>query len=208
MKLFLCLLSFSPLAFGAPDPIDLLQKSWDETKSYRADFTQTVKSKGSGMDEEPTSGTLSVVKPDRLRWEDKTSKTTQLLNGKQYWDISENARRKSRTVNHYPDVSKSVAKSSIQVLAGTGKFKDFYKVKLVSDSPKEAVLQLTPKTDSGETLIAKIDKNGYVLRSLTTDSADSQVVVVFKNTKRNARFDAKVFTYEAQPNDVLNTRKE
>lgn len=208
MKLFFMLFTTTSLAFAAADPIDLLQKSWDETKSYRADFTQTVKSKGSGIDEEPTSGTLSVAKPDRLRWEDKTTKTTQLLNGKEYWDISENARRKSRAVNHYPDVSKSVAKSSLQVLAGTGKFKDFYKVKLVSDGPKEAVLQLKPKTDSGETLIAKIDKNGYVLRSLTTDSADSQVVVVFKNVKRNPTFEDKVFKYEAQPNDVLNTRKE
>jgi chaperone LolA len=211
MKIALLILSWACLSGAASDSesaLAKLQASWDETKSYSADFTQTVKSKGTGMDEDPSSGTLSVVKPNKLRWEDKTAHTTQILNGKQHWEISENVRRKSRTVTHRPDVSALMARSALAILAGAGKFKDFYKVKLVSQNAKEAVLELIPKTDASETLIAKIDKNGYVLRSLTTDSADSKVIVEFHNIQRGAKFGDKLFEYEKRENDVFQTRKD
>ncbi len=188
--------------------IEALQKSWEGTQSYEAQFTQTIESKGTGIPEEPSSGVLSVVKPDKLRWEDKTAKTVQILNGDDLWDIVENPRRKSRAVTHHTDVTKSLAKSSLQILAGRGKFVDFYKVKLLSETPKEAVLQLIPKTDTNETLIAKIDKSSYVLRSLTTDSKDSKVVVVFDKIRRNPKFPKQLFTYEKQPNDVVTSGKE
>lgn len=199
-------------AFAAPTKSDAalakLQAAWDETKSYQAEFTQTVKSKGTGLTEDPSEGTLSVIKPDKLRWEDRTAKTTQILNGDEHWDITENTRRKSRTVTYTPNIHKVMGKSALAILSGRGKFKDYYQVKLVSETPKEAVLRLVPKTDSNETLIAKIDKNGYVLRSLTTEAQDSQVVLEFKKIQRNATFPEKHFSYEKQPNDVFQTRKE
>jgi chaperone LolA len=210
MKTALLLLVFGCLSHASDSDKALakLQEAWDETKSYQADFTQTVKSKGSGLDEDPSSGTLSVVKPNKLRWEDKTSKASQILNGKQHWEIAENVRRKSRTVTHRADVSGLMARSALAILVGAGKFKDFYNVKLLSQDSKKATLQLIPKTDASETLIAEIDKNGYVLRSLTTDSADSKVVVEFKNIQRNTKFPDKLFEYEKRDGDVFQTRKD
>lgn len=210
MKIFAFCLLASGFAHAAPSDkaLDKLQAAWDQTKSYQADFTQNVTSKGSGMQEDPGEGTLTVVKPNRLRWEDRAAHTLQILNGKKHWDIAENVRRKSRTVTHREDISALMAKSALAILAGNGKFKEYYKVKLVSETDKEAVLQLNPKTDTSETLIAKIDKNGYVLRSLTTESSDSKVVVEFKNIKRNATFPDDLFVYKKQENDVFETRKD
>lgn len=193
---------------ATPQPsVEALQLNWDTTKSFQADFVQTVKSKGLGMDEEPSSGTVSVVKPGRLRWEDKTNHVTQILNEGKYWEIAENKRRKSRTVTHTPDVSGELSNTAFQVLAGTGKFVEFFRVKLIKETPKEAVLELIPKTKTNETLIAKIDKKGYVLRSLTTNSQDSQVVVTFSNIRRNTDLGDSLFSYEKQENDVFQTRK-
>lgn len=223
MKALFVWFLLAPLALAAPktkaskpkmDPaaaeaaLAKLQASWDETRSYQADFTQSVHSKAIILEEEPVQGTLSVIKPNQLKWEDKTTHVTQLLNGNEYWEITENPRRKSRSVTHRPDVSRSLAKTSLAILVGRGKFQDFYKVKLKSENAKEAVLEMVPKTDSNETLIAKIDKNGYVLRSLTTESQDSRVVVEFKNTQRNPELPETLFQYEKQPNDVFQTKKD
>jgi chaperone LolA len=216
MKVLLTLLLPAALLLAAPSKkqaaadaaLEKLQSSWDETRSYQADFTQTVQSKATQLMEEPVVGSLAVIKPDRLRWEDKTSQTTQILNGKEYWEISKTPRRPSRTVIYRPDVSRGLGQTSFAILAGKGKFQDFYTVKFKSETPKEAVLQFTPHGETSETLIAKIDKNGYVLRSLTTDSQDSRVVVEFKNIQRNPALDKKLFQYEKEENDVFQTRKD
>ncbi len=199
------------LAHSAPPSdasLDALQSAWDETKSYRADFTQSVHSKAAALEEDAARGTITVVKPDKLRWEDTTNNTTQLLNGEDYWEITSNPRRKSRTVTHTPKVSAMVGKTALAILTGRGKFKEFYRVKLLEDSPAEARLQLKPKAGGAETLIAKIDKKGYVLRSLTTDSPDSKVVVEFTNIQRNSTFPEKLFCYVKLDGDVFQTRKE
>ncbi len=188
--------------------LEKLQTSWKQTQSYQTDFTQTVKSKATALEEEPSEGTLSVIKPNHLRWEDKTTHITQLLNADSYWEITENPRRKTRSVVERKGVSKSVGKSSLAILLGRGKFEEFYKVRLLSDSKLEAVLQLIPKGDPSETLIAKVDKNGYVLRSLTTDSPDSRIEVLFKNTRRNVDLPESLFQYEKKPNDVFESKKE
>jgi outer membrane lipoprotein-sorting protein len=210
--LLLCLLPALIYAKPAAKPttaaLDRLQASWDETKSFDAEFTQTIHSKGAGLPDEPASGTLSVTKPNQLRWEDRTSKVTQLIDGDEYWEITENRRKKNRTVTYSKGLQKKLGGTAFSILVGKGKFKDFYKVKLVSDTDKEAILSLTPLTETNETLIAKIDKNGYVLRSLTTESPDSKVVLEFSQIRRNPSFEPERFRYVKQASDIFQTRKE
>jgi outer membrane lipoprotein-sorting protein len=212
MKLLALLLLLAPFGKTAVKEkesaaIERLQASLAETASYEAEFTQTVHSKGMGP-EDPSSGTLSVIKPDKLRWEDRTTFVTQILSGDEYWELTENRRRKSRTVTYQKGVRKRLAKTSFSILSGNGKFQDFYGVKLVSESPTEAVLRLTSKAPPHESLIAKIDKNGYVLRSLTTETPDSKVVLEFSRIRRNPRFEPERFRYVKQDGDVFQSRKE
>jgi outer membrane lipoprotein-sorting protein len=214
MYLLALSLFLAPPSFAKPAPdsketaaVERLQASLAQTASYEADFTQTVHSKGMGP-EDPSSGTLSVIKPDMLRWEDRTSSVTQILNGDEYWELTENKRRKSRTVTYQKGVRKHLAQTSFAVLSGSGKFQDFYKVKLLSESPTEAQLQLIAKAPPHESLIAKIDKNGYVLRSLTTETPDSKVVLEFSQIRRNPRFEPERFRYVKQDGDVFQSRKD
>ncbi len=211
LSFFLLLL---PLSFAKPvtdgkefAAVERLQASLAQTTSYEAAFTQTVHSKGMGP-EDPSTGTLSVIKPDKLRWEDRTTLVTQILNGDEYWELTENKRRKSRTVTYQKGVRKHLSRTSFSVLSGSGKFQDFYRVKLVSESPTEAVLELVAKALPHESLIAKIDKNGYVLRSLTTETPDSKVVLEFSQVRRNPRFEPERFRYVKQDGDVFQSRKE
>lgn len=214
MNLLALFLLLAPPSFGKTAPgekesaaIERLQASLAQTTSYEAQFTQTVHSKGMGA-EDPSTGTLSVIKPDKLRWEDKTTLVTQILNGDEYWELTENKRRKSRTVTYQKGVRKHLSKTSFSILSGNGKFQDFYVVKLLSESPSEAVLGLTSKAPPHESLIAKIDKNGYVLRSLTTETPDSKVVLEFSQIRRNPRFEPERFRYVKQDGDVFQSRKE
>lgn len=219
IRLLLFWFLFLPLASAtpAPDPgkkagdialgqiIENLQKTWDATKSYETSFKQSVSSKRMGTKDE-SAGTLSVIKPDKLRWESTTDGSIQIMNGKKLVLIQENRRRKNRVVDMYQDLSKAVDTRPLRFLAGKAKFKDVYNIRLVSQNGTMAELKLVPKEDASETLIAEIDKNSYFLRSLTTDSVDSKVRIDFSGIKTNVTLDDAQFEYKPKQKDVVHNQ--
>jgi outer membrane lipoprotein-sorting protein len=185
--------------------IDKLQKNWDQTASYQADFKQVIFAKGIGTRDE-SSGTVYVVKPSKLRWETPETGSTEILNGNKLYLIQEKQRRKTREVDVFPDVSKAVDGNSLSFLAGKAKFRDRYNVELLSEDSKQAQVKLTPKKGDGETLIAEIDKASYVLRSLTSESVDTRVRIDFSNVKANAELDDKLFNFKPKSTDIIHNQ--
>lgn len=211
--LFMALFFTLPSSAAAPTPakesevyvnevVSKLQKVWDATQSYKAKFKQIIISKRIGTRDE-NDGTLSVVKPNRLRWESETNGNMQILNGKKLVNIQKNKRRKNRTVDIYSDVKKAMGSTALNFLSGKAKFKELYNVKLVSETPKQAELKLTSKKEGEETLIAEVDKASYLLRSLTTENTDSQVRIEFSDIKTNVPLDDKLFEFKAEPKDII-----
>jgi len=192
-------------AFATPvsDTVAKLQKSWDDAKTYQAQFTQVVNSKHLGTKDE-NKGTISVAKPDRLRWESQTEGNTQILNGKKLVNLQENKRRKTRTVDIYNDIKKRVGGTALNFLAGKAKFNDLYTIKIISEKPKVVELKLTPKKEGEEPMIVEVNKATYLLTSLTTESAESKVRIEFSNIKTNVKLDDQLFEFKPLPTDVVH----
>ncbi len=195
-------------AFAAkPEPpgktLDRLQKAWDAAETYEAAFHQTVFSKRLGTRDE-SSGTLSVVKPSKLRWDSKTDGTVQIMNANQLVVIAKNKRRGTTVVDVYKDLSKVMNSKPLSFLSGKAKFGDMYRVELLSETPAMAEMRFTPKTDSAETLVAEIDKESYLLRSLTSETVDSRVRTEFSGTKTNVKLEDKLFEYKPNASDIVH----
>jgi outer membrane lipoprotein-sorting protein len=182
--------------------IDNLQKKWDEAKTYQARFKQIVFAKRLGTRDESV-GLVSVSKPNRLRWVSETDGTLQILNGKSLTNVTENPRRKVTEVEIYPDAAKAVDSKLLKFLAGQARFKTLYKFKLDSETAEIATVKFNPLKGDGEALIAEIDKNSYLLRSLTTDSEDNRVRVEFTDIQLNVKLDSKLFEYQPKKTDVV-----
>jgi len=186
------------------EALDKLQKTWDATRSYQTQFKQKVTSKLS-KSTDVVEGTLSVMKPGKLRWEEVGTGNLQILNGKEVYLIQPNPIRKSRTVDIYTDVNKMLAQRALSFLTGEGKFETFYNVSLVTQAKDQLSLKFIPKdTKAQETLVAEIDKNSYFLRSLSSETVDSKVQLEFSTIRMNVALDETLFSYVPEPNDVVH----
>jgi outer membrane lipoprotein-sorting protein len=188
MWIFLFSLLFAARSVAPPDDgVADLQKHWDETTSFQASFTQKIQPKGSnaGIPQAPSVGTVYVSKPGKLRWDDKTSHLTDILNGKQYWQVTDPQDEGKKRVEYREDVSSEFNDGSLEILSGNKKFKDFFKVRVLSNDSKSITVEMQPKAGLQEKLIVKISKKDYVIQSLTSETSDSKTVVEFTDIKRN-----------------------
>ena len=183
--------------------VSSMQKAWDETQSFQADFKQTVTSKQLKTKDE-TTGTVSVVKPLKIRWDSQSDNSIQILNGEKLIQITENTRRKTRSVNIYKNVSKKGDVKILKFLSGKNRFKELYDPKLAGETKTAYKLKLLDKSNPGDVTLAEIDKKSYVLRALTTESADSTVTVDFSNIRTNVKIENAQFEYEKGPKDVVH----
>jgi outer membrane lipoprotein carrier protein len=183
--------------------VEKLQKYWDSAKTYRANFVQVVYAKRLGTRDE-TEGILYVSKPGRLRWESKSDPSFQIMDGKKLMYVHSNKRRGTTVVDILEDTTKTVDAKALQFLAGTGNFKDSYKVTLVTDKPKVAEIKLVPKGGGSESYIAEINKSSYGIESLTTESGDTRAKIKFSDVKTNVELDEKLFKYEPKPTDIIH----
>jgi outer membrane lipoprotein-sorting protein len=187
------------------DILDKMQEAWDGRNSYQSAFKQTVLSKEIGTTDEST-GTVYVVKPNKLRWESQNGSSIQILNGKKLIVMQENKRRGNRVVDIWADSTTAVNAKSLNFLAGKMRFKDLYRGELVSETPEKIQLRLISKGDPAETYVAEIDKASYVLRSLITETNDSRITLEFSDTKTNAVIDDKQFEYQPDSKDVVHNQ--
>lgn len=184
------------------DIIGRLQAKWDKTESFQASFRQTVTSKQLGTRDE-SRGAVSVLKPERLRWESETDGSTQILNGGKFIVIQKNPRRGTREVDIYHNVSKAIDTKLLKFLAGKAKFKSIYRFQLLKDRPDVATLSFSPLKGTGDVIVAEIDKKSYLLRSVTSNSDDSEVRLELINIKTNVTLDPSLFEYKPSSSDIV-----
>lgn len=196
------------LAWGAvtvdtvPQISKQIELSWGKTHSYSVKFKQTVNSKRLGTTD-TTTGTLSVKKPGKLRWEGSDG-VTQIINGKKVIVFKRNQRRKSRVVDLYENGVAQVDMKALSFLSEGGEFVKNYNVLLLESNPKRARLKLDSKVPDSEGYIAEIDKSGYFLAALNIESPEARVRIDFSDRVVNPGLVDSLFEYVPEPNDVVH----
>jgi outer membrane lipoprotein-sorting protein len=183
--------------------VEKMQKAWDEAKTFQATFKQVSFDKRLGTREE-TSGTFSLSKPSRLRWDATSDQSVQILDGKKLYVIHQNRRRNVTVVDIYSNLGKAIDSKSLAFLAGKSRFADLYDIELVGSKGASFTFKFVSKTPGGETLTAEVDKTTYLLRSLTSDAADLRTRTEFSDIKTNVRLDDQLFVYKPKPTDVVH----
>ncbi len=181
--------------------LNKFQTLWDQTQSYQARFHQVIYSKALGTRDEVV-GMLRVRKPDRLRWEGEDG-NTEILNGKKLTVIQKNRRTGGNSVDIYKDVSKQMDTKGLSFLVGNAKLRDLYHCVLGEEKGQMVEVKLKPKGTASETYIAKINKESYVLASLTTDTIDTRIVLNLLEIKRGIQLEDKLFDYRPLDSDIV-----
>lgn len=201
LKSFIFFLFLSPsLCFC--DVVDSIQAAWSQSKTYRAEFHQTITSKTLGTREE-SKGTLTVKKPLKLRWEESSTGQIQILNGDDFWQIKPHKRKKLRYVDHYSNVSKKIQLGALNFLAGKGELKKTYQYKVLQNTPKIVILALSPKGQTEETILAEFLKPSYLLGALQQENLESETQIKFQNIKTNVSLNEALFKYQPETKDVV-----
>jgi len=179
------------------------QKKFEATKSFEAQFVQTVFSKAFGTSD-ISKGTVYVLKPNRFRWESTSEGSIQIINGKKMTYIQPKARNNRTVVTIYEDFTKQADPKFLEFLTGKIKLKAHYRWSLVKNKKASVVVKLTPQKKGAETYIAEIDKTRYFLTALGTDSADAKTDVVFSQVRLNSDPEPKLFEYQIKSDDIVH----
>jgi outer membrane lipoprotein-sorting protein len=185
------------------DPKDL----WKNIRTYQAKFTQEVYSKTVPSDKpDTTQGTIYLQRPDHLRWEtqgENGSPEVQILAGDELKSIRKN-RRGTTLVDIYSNVKNQPSAKPLNFLMGKEALTKIYKVKVKGETDSQVTLELISKASPKESYIAEIDKQGYFLLSLTTDTAESKVIMKFEHPKLNVGLKSDLFNYSPKPGDIVH----
>lgn len=185
------------------DAVDGMQKFWDKTKTFQANFTQVVFAKRLGT-RDTAAGKLFISKPNKLRWESKEDGSFQIMNGNTLTYVHYNKRRQNWIVDILENTNKSVDTKALQFLAGKANFKKSYTAKLEKDAPKSLEIRLIPIEGGSESYIAEVEKKSYVIQSLTTETVDTRARIEFTNIQTNKPLEDSLFKYVTKPSDVVH----
>lgn len=189
----------APVAAKAPTAPELAQKVqrfYEKTSDYSADFQQVYRYQGSAR-RQVSSGTMQVKKPGLMRWDyDKPYPKHFVLDGKALYLYD--PEDKQVTVNR--DFTTDQLSAAVTFLWGRGKLTDEFDVALAAASPTgDAVLELTPKKpQSGFTkLLFHVDAaTGQVKTSIVVDSQGNENRIDFANVKTNTGIPASRFEFK------------
>lgn len=189
--------------FTLDEIIERMQNKYEETKNFKADFTQTSILK-SIKQKQVSRGQVFIKKPGMMRWE-YGEPDAQLIvsDGKVIW--------------FYVPADKQVMMSKVNgasdsytlnvFLSGIGKLRDAFKIEFESEEmipQSQYLLRLTPKKSHPNLrrLVIGINKEDFkVETSSIYDIYGNQTTVSFSNIEMNKEMSEDIFHFEI-PNGV------
>lgn len=182
----------------AKEVLEKLQKFYDDTEDFQADFEQVYKHKIYD-EEKKSSGKVYIKSPGKMRWEyKKPDKKVFISDGKFIWIYEESINQ----VTKQP-IGESDLPVAITFLVGKGKLSKEFKAKLVPHKKflkkGKLVLELTPKNPASQykKLLFIVDKKDFqVERTIIIDSSGNTNTMRFKNPKFNKGISPKKFKFK------------
>jgi outer membrane lipoprotein carrier protein len=184
-----CLLML-PLVAQA-DGMSSLKKFYDETRTVKADFHQTVTDR-QGQKIQEVFGEMQLKRPNKFKWDYHKPYEQQIVSdGKQVWLYDTELAQVS-----VRELSKALGSSPAALLAGDDSLdKNF---KLVNAYRKDGLdwVSTNPKdSDTGFNKISLGFKNDVIQEMDMIDSFGHQTKIVFSHVMHNPEIDSKAFLF-------------
>jgi outer membrane lipoprotein carrier protein len=169
-------------------------------QSLQTDFTQVL-SDDHGRVLDKSTGTLSVLKPGRFRWNYATPHPQEIVSdGEKLWIFDKDLEQ----VTQRP-LDESLAGTPAILLSGEGSLRDSFEVTQMQEKGSQLALTLKPKRNDTDFRAVQLLFEGNVLKSMELADKLGQVSTVeFSNFKRNPKLDATLFNFVPPPGaDVI-----
>jgi len=199
-KVFIaCLLAFLP-AFALAGAVEDLKQFLNETKTFRAEFSQTVVNK-SGRKPQQSSGMVSIARPGKLRWE-IVKPYPQLVvgDGERFWIYDQELAQVT-----VKKAGQALGSTPAALLSGSNDLERNFTLKELPDTEGMSWLEATPKNaDSGFEKV-RIGLAGKALKAMELHDSFGQITHLrFSALERNVPLPVTHFRFVPPPGvDVL-----
>ena len=161
---------------------------------FRAEFRQTV-TDAQGQQVESASGTVSLSRPGRFRWDYRQPAQVIVSDGTSVWfhdvDLAQVTIRPA---------AETLIGTPAMLLAGEGDIRAEFNVADGGESEGLAWTRLSPKTDEGDFRELRVGLAGTALREMIlVDRLGQTTRLEFAKVERNPRFDASTFSFTPPP---------
>ncbi len=183
------------------DIVDKMQKFYERTQDFKADFRQVRTDKAFGR-KLTFDGTVKFKKPGKMRWDYKTpEKKLFVSDGKVLWVYEPEDEQAFKQ-----PLTESTLPTAVTFLTGQGKLeKDFDVTMADKEDPVEAgdyALKLTPKAPTAQYKYIVLDvdpKTFQVKQSFIHDTQGNTNQVTFLKVELNTKIPDSLFSFTPPP---------
>jgi outer membrane lipoprotein carrier protein len=198
--LLACLLAPAAPAQGG-DAVARVEAYLAQLKTLTANFSQVVRNRD-GQVTDRASGTLSIARPDRFRWDyQKPYLQTIVADGKRLWLYDSDLEQVTVRA-----LEQGLGSTPAMLLSGAGKVGDAFTAAGVETKGDWTWYRLTPKQDGSdfEQVSLAFTRAGELAAMELRDKLGQATVIEFGAVKRNLPLDDQLFRFEPPPGaDVI-----
>jgi outer membrane lipoprotein carrier protein len=198
--LLACLVAPVALAQGG-DAVARVDRYLATLKTLSANFSQVVRNRD-GQVTDRASGTLSIARPDRFRWDyQEPYLQTIVADGKRLWLYDSDLQQVTVRA-----LEQGLGSTPAMLLSGAGKVGDAFAAAGVETKGDWTWCRLTPQQDGSdfEQVSLAFTRGGELAAMELRDKLGQATVIEFGAVKRNLPLDDKLFRFEPPPGaDVI-----
>ena len=198
--LLACLVAPMALAQGG-DAVARVDRYLATLKTLSANFSQVVRNRD-GQVSDRASGTLSIARPDRFRWDyQKPYLQTIVADGKRLWLYDSDLQQVTVRA-----LEQGLGSTPAMLLSGAGKVGDAFAAAGVETKGDWTWCRLTPQQDGSdfEQVSLAFTRGGELAAMELRDKLGQSTVIEFGAVKRNLPLDDQLFRFEPPPGaDVI-----
>jgi outer membrane lipoprotein carrier protein len=189
------------LAQGTADAVSRVEAYLASLNTLAADFSQVVRNRD-GQIVDRASGTLSLSRPDRFRWDyEKPYLQTIVADGKQLWLYDSDLEQVTVRA-----LAQGLGSTPAMLLSGSGKVGDAFSSAGVQRMGDWTWYRLAPKQPGSdfEQVSLALDRKGELAAMELRDKLGQVTVIEFGGLRRNVALDQRLFRFEPPPGaDVI-----
>ena len=198
--LLTCLVAPVALAQGG-DAVARVDRYLATLKTLSANFSQVVRNRD-GQVTDRASGTLSIARPDRFRWDyQKPYLQTIVADGQRLWLYDSDLEQVTVRA-----LEQGLGSTPAMLLSGSGKVGDAFASAAVQRQGDWTWYRLAPKQQGSdfEQVSLAFDRKGELAAMELRDKLGQTTVIEFGALRRNVVLDQRLFRFEPPPGaDVI-----